>query len=288
MNKKIKIGVFIFLCLCLLAAAVKPAYEQLTRWLGEQKWEGLRGDYVNIGSPIIVDPESGKVESDNGELDTTLESRDEPVLYARVPYEIPNLEIDFKSLQEKENGDIYAWIYIPGTKINYAVLQSPDSLDYYLDHNIDGSKGYPGCIYSQLINSKEFTDKNTILYGHNMSNGTMFADLHKYSDEEFLQEHNYCFIYTPTCVCVYQIFAGHMYDASHQILNINISTEDNYRKYLSSIVASAGNYAYDDSVGLTVESKLLTLSTCDSAGHHVRWLVQGVLVDKIYFNDTIN
>lgn len=282
MNKKIRILTFIGILIAFGIAAIKPVSEYVERLIEENKWVDIRDAYVSIGSPIIVDPDSNNEVKDEQGNKVEVETREEPILYDRTPYEIPNLEIDFESLTKDRNEDIYAWIYIPDTKINYAVLQHPTKLDYYLNHNIDNSSGYPGCIYSQLITNKNFSDKNTVLYGHNMSNGTMFADLHKYEDYDFLKEHNYCFVYTAECVFVYQLFAGHMYDNAHQILNIDISNDEKYRRYLSSIVASAGAYAYDDSVGLTTESKLLTLSTCDDSGHDVRWLVQGVLIDKVY------
>ena len=103
---------------------------------------------------------------------------------AGVP--IPDLEVDIQKLQETENPDIYAWIYIPGTKVNYPVLQHPTDDTYYLNYNIDGSKGLPGCIFSEkAYNGKDFSDHNTVLYGHNMKNGTMFGCLHKYEDMQY-------------------------------------------------------------------------------------------------------
>lgn len=69
------------------------------------------------------------------------------------------------------NPDVYAWITVPGTEI--PILQQPSDNSYYFMHNMDGSYGYPGCIYTENLNSKDFTDNNTVIYGHNMKNDSM-------------------------------------------------------------------------------------------------------------------
>ena len=89
------------------------------------------------------------------------------------------IPVKFGELQSV-NPDVYAWITVPGTEIDYPILQHPSDNSYYLMHNIDGSYGYPGCIYTENLNSKDFTDNNTVIYGHNMKNGSMFAQLHKF------------------------------------------------------------------------------------------------------------
>lgn len=114
--------------------------------------------------------------------------------------------VDFTALQEETNAHIYAWISIPGTRIDYPMLQHPSDNTHYLNHNLDGSRGYPGCIYTEKENAADFSDFNTVIYGHNMKNGSMFHDLHNYEDETFLPEHPYVYIYTPDRVLRYRIF----------------------------------------------------------------------------------
>ena len=118
-------------------------------------------------------------------------------------------EVDFSALR-KLNGDIYAWIYIPGTEVNYPILQSSEdeAEDYYLDHNLDGSSGKPACIYTQKRNSRDFTDPNTVIYGHNMRDGSMFRALHDYQDAEFFASHPMIYIQTPAKKLAYQVFAA--------------------------------------------------------------------------------
>ena len=82
------------------------------------------------------------------------------------------VSIDFEALQQ-QNADIYAWIRIPETQIDYPILQHPSDDAYYLNHTVEGTEGLPGSIYTEKVNSKDFTDFNTVIYGHNMKNGTM-------------------------------------------------------------------------------------------------------------------
>ena len=102
----------------------------------------------------------------------TEESTEETVIYCDPVY-------DFGQLHE-QNEDIYAWIVVPGTQVDYPLLQS-ETDNYYLDYNLDHSKGYPGCIYTNQCNRKDFSDYNTVLYGHNMKNGSMFGSIHSLS-----------------------------------------------------------------------------------------------------------
>ena len=115
--------------------------------------------------------------------------------------EIP---IDFASLKET-NPDIYAWIEIPDTNVNYPIVQSADDDSYYLNHTIDGQEGYPGSIYTEKVNAKDFSDFNTVIYGHDMKDGSMFKDLHKFEDADFFEQHDKVTIYTENECKTYQI-----------------------------------------------------------------------------------
>lgn len=82
---------------------------------------------------------------------------------------------------------MYAWISIPGTKVDYPIAQSASDNSYYLHHTIEGNYLFEGTIYSENYNSTDFEDPNTVLYGHTMrKNDAMFTSLHNYTDREFL------------------------------------------------------------------------------------------------------
>lgn len=193
---------------------------------------------------------------------------------------VPEKTVDIKDLQENTNGDIYAWIYIPDTKIDYPVLQHPTDNLYYLDYNLDGSRGYPGCIYTEDYNAKDFTDPVTVLYGHNMKNGTMFAGLHRYSDSQYMEEHPYVYIYTEEGLLVYEIFAAHEYSDAHILYSHDYTDEGQMETYLEDIKSMRDmTNVLREEVEVTTQDRILTLSTCISSKPNNRFLVQGVLVN---------
>lgn len=188
--------------------------------------------------------------------------------------------IDFSALQEKYP-DIYAWVYVPGTLVNYPILQSGEDVDtdYYLEHNLDGTAGLPGCIYTQKVNSKDFTDRDTIVYGHNMRNDTMFGSLHNYEDETFFNEHPYIYIYTPKQNLVYQIFAAYASD-DKLILDYYDCFQDDatFLGYLDDVQHNTSLKSNtNQEMQFTVEDKILTLSTCNGSSS-TRYLVIGRLL----------
>lgn len=194
-------------------------------------------------------------------------------------YLVPDKTVDITSLQQEVNSDIYAWITVPGTVIDYPVLQHPEEMDYYLEYNLDGTKGYPGCIYTQRMNGKEWEDVNTVLYGHNMKNGTMFAGLHKFEDGSFFEENRYIYVYTEDGrVLVYEIFAAYVAGNEHLLMSYDLYTETGVRSYFDSIFSHTGSGCHFlEDVELTAEDKIITLSTCISGQAAKRYLVQGVL-----------
>lgn len=195
--------------------------------------------------------------------------------------EIPRKELDFVNLREEINPDIYAWIYIPDTKIDYPVLQHPTDNFYYLQHNLDGTKGYPGCIYTEDYNAKDFSDVNTVLYGHNMKDGSMFAGLHKYGDEEYMAEHPHVFIYTEDDVFVYEIYAAYEYGNEHLLYNYDFSNERIFEDYLEKVKElRTMNRNFRDDIEVDAQDKIVTLSTCIANKADSRYLVQGVLLHE--------
>lgn len=190
------------------------------------------------------------------------------------------IPIDFTALQI-QNPDVYAWIQIPGTNVDYPILQSATDDSYYLDHTIDGIEGYPGSIYTESINSKEFTDFNTVIYGHDMKDGSMFKHLHKYEDMSFLLEHPEVIIYTPEHKYVYQIFAAVEYSDRHVMHSFDFSTDQGKQNFLDSIynVTSMTKNIRDD-VTVGVEDKILTMATCIGGKPDKRFLVEAVLIHE--------
>lgn len=203
---------------------------------------------------------------------------EDPTLSA-LGIQIPDKDLDWELMKET-NADIYAWIYIPGTNIDYPVVQHPDDNSYYLDHNLDGSDGYPGCIFTENYNTKDFKDKNTVIYGHDMNDRTMFDTLHDYEDEAFFQDNRYAYIYLPEEVLVYDLFAAYESSAEHILSSHNFLNDVRYQEYLDGVfqMRSMGAH-FREGVEVGVQDHIITLSTCIDLKPDNRYLVQGVLVN---------
>ena len=188
--------------------------------------------------------------------------------------------IDFSGLQSL-NPDIYAWIYIPNTGIDLPVFQaSPDKDDnFYMYHNVKGDYEFKGSIYSQRLNQKDFSDPVTVLYGHHMLDDSMFSNLHYFMDKQFFDENEYFYIYTPGHILTYRIVSAHEYDERHILNSFDFSNERIFRDYLDYIMAPRTMIAnVRDSVVLTTQDRIVTLSTCTEGGS-ARYLLQGVLIN---------
>lgn len=231
--------------------------------------EGQTGDETqgSSGSQVAEEPE------ENVEPQITM-----------VPQETINIcPIDFESLQLL-NPDVYAWISVPGTVIEYPILQHATDNTYYLNYNIDGSHGYPGCIYTENLNAKDFSDKNTVIYGHNMKNGTMFAGLHKFRDSTFFEENDKVYIYTPEAMYEYTIFASYIYDDRHLMYSFDFANEDVYETYINDVFERRDlNTNLRSDVEITKEDKIVTLATCIGNMPSNRLLIQAVLVNVSTF-----
>ena len=183
------------------------------------------------------------------------------------------IPIDFVSLKAI-NPDIYAWIDIEDTNIHYPIVQSPTDDAYYLKRTIDGKRGYPGSIYTQMGNSKDFSDFNTVIYGHDMKDGTMFKHLHKFADAEFFRTHETIMVYTETEIKEYRIYAAVMYDNRH-ILDSYDQNDVEARKAFIQTVNDSKNFRNQFREGMTIDenSNLITLSTCITGYPSRRFIV---------------
>ncbi len=192
------------------------------------------------------------------------------------------VRIDFEMLKA-ENEDIYAWITVPGTAVDYPVLQKKDSKDpyddYYLNHTVDLSEGLPGSIYSQAVNHMDFMDSVTVLYGHNLKNGGMFSSLHNFEDKEFFEENHQIIIYLPDRVITYEVFAAVDFSDVFIPYEYDFANPSDILRYLADIGNCEGNFR--EGAEVSVDSKVLTLSTCYSGRDDRRFLVEAVMVESV-------
>lgn len=192
-----------------------------------------------------------------------------------MPYVSP---IDWEELY-KQNEHIYAWLSMPDVDIEYPVLRSGEDQpeDFYLGHNLDDSAGYPGCIYTQLTNEPDLNDVVTVVYGHNMKNGSMFHNLHEYAEEDFWKEHTTFTIYLPEGEKHYRIFAVKQMDNRLIPYYYHYFAEaKDLDDFLEDVAVQRLDVDhYDSSVEVDYDSHVVVLSTCTNYGDG-RWLVIGV------------
>ncbi len=225
---------------------------------------------------ITTDATQAQLTTDSTKVSATTDST-ESDSSTLVSYESP---IDFNSLQIS-NEDIYAWISIPDTSIDYPIAQHPTDDSYYLNHGADGFYSDYGCPYTELSDSKSFTEFNTIIYGHNMNDGSMFGALHSYEDETFFDEHRTIYIYTKDHVFTYKIFAAVMYSDAHIPYFYDDNIEADREAFLDSLktdIVKERSIYYEDT-DVTSDSKILTLSTCDKKLRNNRFLIVAVMTE---------
>lgn len=193
-----------------------------------------------------------------------------------------DIPVDFDALHEV-NPDIYAWIEIPGTEISYPILQREGDNSFYIRRNESGAYYSGGCIFSEDYNKRDFSDRMTVIYGHNLSSGKAFAYLNDFADSSVFNTHRYIYIYLPDKLLVYEIFAAYPYGSDHLLLNHNFDDREDFGDFFDAAFSSlspSANFVENGKPDFDSD-KVLTLSTCYRQDRHQRFLVQGKLIEDI-------
>ena len=191
--------------------------------------------------------------------------------------ELPVNPIDFESLKEK-NDEIYAWIEVPNTKVNYPIVQSKVDDNFYLRRSIDKKYLFAGTIFSQSCNNLDFYDPVTLLYGHNMPDGSMFGSLHSFQDTQFFKENDIFYIYTEKYILTYKIISAFKFDNRH-IMNSFDFNDLEQRSSFHQMILNPDSLVKNvrENVKLNDYSKVVVLSTC-FGDRRSRYLVCGVMI----------
>lgn len=179
-----------------------------------------------------------------------------------------SFEIDYE--------DYRGWIKINHTNINYPVLQGDDNL-YYLDKDINGEYLIAGSIFMNATNNG-FDDQNTILFGHNMKNGTMFADLSKYKQKDFFYgNHPIDIEINDNQHLRYKVFSVYSTEPNDDYIVPNFENKVEYKAFLEEI---RNQSIYQSDMEIDEEDKIITLSTCASGFKDARLVVHGKLMNE--------
>lgn len=191
------------------------------------------------------------------------------------PYADALQNMDFAALQEV-NSDVLGWILIPDTQISYPLLQGTDN-EYYLSHTWKKSSSAVGSIFLECRSSSGFGDFNTIVYGHRMNNGSMFASLKYYSKQSYWEAHPRVYIMSAAGIYLYDIFSAYEAGVTEDTYRLSFADDEEKQAFLDFCVSQS---VLRTGIVPTVEDHILTLSTCTGRGHETRWVVQAVRVDS--------
>lgn len=243
--KKKNIVLKITACVCLIACAISVA--QIVR---------IQTQYAK-----------GKKAYDDLALNLVTMSADENTSSAGT--EAAPIDVDFELLNQM-NASAVGWLYCEGTPINYPVVQSTDN-SYYLEHLYNDQANSSGAIFMDALNNSDMSDVNTVLYGHNMKNGSMFACLQNYSDPAYMRQHPVMYYLTAERDYRIDIFSCYPDGPASEAYTINYDSADTYAACLR---RSWDRSEASADVPMTTEDNMITLVTC--TGYNTdRYVVQG-------------
>lgn len=182
------------------------------------------------------------------------------------------IQVDFDALF-KENQDVVAWLYCPDTPINYPVVQSTDN-NYYLRRLLDKSYNSLGTLFIDCRNAGDFSDWNSVIYGHNMKNDSMFGTLPNYKNPGYFQEHPELFLLTPDKDYCIHLIAGFTTPANSELYSIFAPDSAEASRLIENWIVSSD---FDSGIRPSAEDRLITLSTCSYEYDNARYVLIGIL-----------
>ena len=188
------------------------------------------------------------------------------------------MDIDFKALKSV-NEDVVGWIYVEAVpSISYPIVHGTDN-ETYLHRTYEKNYNFAGTIFVDYENKGDFSDCNTLVYGHNMKNGSMFAQLKKFSqNSDIYNQSKYFWIFTPEKNYRYEIISAYTTGVNSDTYTLFKGPGEEFEKYLQKI---QGYSDIKTDVGeLTIKDKIVTLSTC-TGNEATRYVVQGKRVDTL-------
>lgn len=180
--------------------------------------------------------------------------------------------MDLAALREV-NPDVVGWIRIPDSKIDYPVVQGEDN-DFYLKHTWQGNPNSMGSIFLDCNTSPDLTAYNTLIYGHNMNSGAMFASLRDYRMQSYYDTHPYVYLLVDNGAFRFDVFSAYRAELTALAYGQSFQQRQTREKFLQEAMEKS-----DIETGITpgIRDRILTLSTCSGAGHSTRWVVHARL-----------
>lgn len=184
--------------------------------------------------------------------------------------------IDLNALR-RYNSDVIGWISIPRTDLSYPVMQTVDN-EYYLTHTWKNNRNKVGAIFMECTNAADYSDFHTLVYGHNMSDGSMFGSLKQYKTYRYWSYNPYVYTVSDSGTLTWKIFS--VYEVSTESLTYRVDFaeggDEAKQEFLDFCISQS---TIETGVTPTVSDRILTLSTCTGQNHVKRFVVQAMLVE---------
>lgn len=181
-------------------------------------------------------------------------------------------EINLPAVQAY-NGDVVGWIEVPGTVVFYPLMQSTDN-EFYLTHTWKKAQLSVGSIFLDCANSSDLSDFNSIIYGHNMYNGSMFATIYNYRNQSYWEAHPDIYITTASGLHRYAVYAAFQVSTDALVYQRSFLDDASKANFLD---FSLRRRFYNTGETPSVSDRVITLSTCIGSDNSVRFVVQAVL-----------
>lgn len=167
--------------------------------------------------------------------------------------------IDFNKLKE-QNNDTIAWIKVNNTNIEYPVVKTENN-NFYLNHNFHKNENLAGWIFADYRNKFDGTDKNIIIYGHNMRDGSMFGSINNILDSDWYEseENTNIILDTEKENCIYKVFSIYKIESEDYYIKTEFSSDNEYEQFIKTI---KGRSIKNFDIDISKEDSILTLSTC--------------------------
>jgi len=243
----------IILCCIFLAIAIYAAYNIIKI---QSEYKKSVDAYKKLDNYTIEQTTS----------ETSGESEEEPVK------EKPYPDVDFAGLKSV-NSDVIGWIYVPDTEINYPIVHTSDN-DYYLDHLVDRTQNPAGAIFLDTRNPSDFSDLHSIIYGHHMKNGSMFAALKGYKKQDFFDGHKTGYLITQDAAYSIDFFAGHVANVEENAWQLDFDDAADFDNWIKSLKEIS---AFKSDIEPQYGDRVFTLSTCSYEFDDARFVLSGKL-----------
>lgn len=167
--------------------------------------------------------------------------------------------VDFEKLKEK-NSDIVAWLKVKGTNIETTVVKSTNN-DYYLTHNFNKEYNSAGWIFADYKNKVDGTDKNIVIYGHNMRDDSMFGSLKNILNSDWYdnEENTNITLYTENEKCIYKVFSIYKIESEDYYITTEFENDKKFEQFVNTIKKRS---IKEFDIDVSESDNILTLSTC--------------------------